>query len=726
MSDAPLCDAVLSTPIEVPPGLGSALRNVERAARMARARLQQVAETGHPIPAVEDALGRLHVFLGDERRSPFRRALRRPLRQISLGTPAWRRLESAWRAVVLRADAAARLQAAVEELRGDVARITARFGAELPYWTRHHLELEKVTAADVEGLRREDARKALRERLRRVEGELERLRSHLPPAHHLHSVQLADAWPDDVAPGELLGAAMLRLAERAAGRTAAGQTVRVRAAAARHLRELGAAAGWERIASQAAHSTAEQLANAALSAGGEVAWLDDAPLWSGLVASAGDALHDPPRRDGWQPQLLMGDAGTEGDAWGATHFAIPLSPDYVLLTPETPSAVRVYSRRVALGTGVECVAFSCPAGFETVDDARRDVDPLFAGFTAEPAWYRTVRRARLTVLARSGVLWLARLDERGELDRAPTAAWSTGAPRDARLRVLLDGVSASPPRPIAVGAVGAAGGDAVAFGGVSLREVEAPFAACRRAWLKTAATDGDEDRVAAEHEFFRQAARHAGGVGLRPLGRGRLERPAADGYLYAPPFAFSDAGSPPLGRWMAAKPVMFACAAARLCAALTRMGWGLGVFHRAALAFRVEWSPEGLARPVAVVTMAPFAVPLGHYHARTREAAASIPELPGLGLPLLHPMVMEGGLAMPETEAQAWALFALDLLARKRLPSGTRSLEEVARIATESPGDYFTVPQAAARFGAALVDGARARALAESLARVGEERSPPG
>lgn len=721
MSDTPLADAVLSTPIEVPPGLGSALANVERGARAARARLRRVAEAGRPVAAVEEALGRLDLFLDDARGSPFRRALRRPLRQVSLGTPGWRRLESAWRAVVLRADAAVRLQAAVDELRAEVARIEARFGAVLPYWTRVHLEREKVTAAEVERIRRDDARKALGERLRRVEGELERLRAHLPPAHALPSLQLADEWPGDVAPGELLAAAALRLAERAVGPPMAGQVPRVRQTAARHLFELGAAGRWERVASQPVHTVAEQLANAALAAAGETAWHDDAPLWSALLASAGDALHDPPRAEGWQPQpLAPGAANRDGD-WGATHFAIPLSADFVLLTPETPSAVRVASRRLAPGAAVECVAFSGPAGFETVEGAGRDLDPLFAGFTAAPAWYHTVRSARLTVLARAGALWLARVEARGELAPAETAAWSAAAPREARLRVLLDGVSAPPLQPVRVGSPGE---PAIELGGIALREVEAPFATCRRAWLKTA-DEGADDRLVAEHDFFRRAARHPEGVGLRPLGRGRLERPAADGFLYAPPFAFTATSSPPLARWMAANPVMFACAAARLSATLTRMGLALGMFHRSALAFRVAWSPGGVCRPFALVVAAPFAVPLGETYLRADPAAAPVPEFPGLGVRLVHPAVLEGGPATPEAEAQACALFVLDLLARTRLPRGTRSMEEVATIAMERPDDYFSVPQAAVRFGAALADGARARTLVESLAKV-SEGPPPG
>jgi hypothetical protein len=154
------------------------------------------------------------------------------------------------------------------------------------------------------------------------------------------------------------------------------------------------------------------------------------------------------------------------------------------------------------------------------------------------------------------------------------------------------------------------------------------------------------------------------------------------------------------------------------------MGLGLGLFHRSALAFHVAWSPGGLARPVAVVTMAPFAVPLGHAYGRAGSVAGRVPAFPGLGVSLLPSAALDGDLAMPGTEAQAWALFALDLLARTRLPSGTRSVEEVAGLARESPGDYFAVPEAAVRFGAALVDGARALSLLESLSRVGEERPP--
>jgi hypothetical protein len=712
VSETPLTDAVLATPIEVPPGLGSALQNVERGARAARARLQPVADRGDAAPAVIAALARLDAFL-DDRRSPLRRALRRPLRQIALGTPAWRRVESAWRAAVLRADAAARLQGAIEELRGEVARITARFGAEMPYWTRWHLEREHVAAADVERVRREDALKPMRERLRRAEAELARLHAHLPPPHVLDAVQLADAWPSDVAPGELLAAAALRLAERTEASVRRSAAAPLRSAAARHLHALGAAEGWSRVASQPAHSVAEQLANSSLSAD-EERWVDDAPLWTGLVAASQDGLHGGEGRDEWQPQLLARKPVEPDEGWGATHFAIPISPDYVLLTPETQSAVRVTSRRIKLDASAECAAFSGRDGFETLADARRDVDPLFAGLADEPAWYRTTQSARVTVLARSGALWLARLDLRGEIGRAPVAAWSTGAPRDARLRVLLDGVSAPPPDPVAVDAAGAE--PAAELGGIALHEVEAPYAAHRRLWLKTAG-EGDGDRLDAEHALFRRIARHAPEIGLRPMGRGRTERPPAEGYLYIPPFAFTAAGSPPLARWMRESPIAFIAAAARASAALTRTGWALGVFHRDAFAFRVEWSAAGVARPVAVIIMAPYAVPLGHYHART--GLQLVPGYGGLGGLVLPHALAAGDVAMPETEAQAWALFGLDLLARKRLPPTVRTPAAIASLAAESAGDYFDSPKYAAALAAALCNGEWALTLLEQRARAG-------
>jgi hypothetical protein len=566
-------------------------------------------------------------------------------------------------------------------------------------------------------IRREDARKALRERLRRVEAELAHLQAHLPPGHDLAGLLVSDHWPEGVSPGELLAAATLRLAERAGAGTAGGRVPRLRAVAARHLHWLGAAGGWSGGTSQPVHTVAEQLANAALSASGVSEWHDDGPLWAGLVATASDVLHVPRRREAWQPRPAVPEATQEAADWGATHFALPLSHDYVLLTPETSSPVRVSSRRVALDAAVECVVFSGPAGFETVAETARDAGPLFAGFTADPGWYRTERNARLTLLARAGRLWLARVDARGEVSRAETAAWSSSAPRDARLRVLLDGVSAPPLLPVPVGTPSA---PLAEVGGIVLREVEAPFAAHRRAWLKTADAES-HGRLDAEHAFFRRMARDRDAVGLRPLGRGWVERPRAEGYLYAQPFAFIAGESPALARWMSANPVMFACATARLCTRLTGIGLGLGFFHHAALAFRLAWSTSGIARPAALVTMAPFAAPLGQPYLRD---LVEVPLFPGLGVHLLHPDVLQGAVATPETEAQSCALFALDLLARKRLPAGTRSFEEVAALAIESPADYFAPLEAAARFGAALLDGTRARSLIESLARVGEDAPP--
>ncbi len=715
MSQTPLCDAVLATPIGVPPGLESALRGVERDARHARDGLLALAAAGDAVPAVGAALARLNAFLGDCRRSPLLRALRRPLRQIALGTPAWRRLESAWRAAVMQAAAATRLQRAVVDLRTDLARVTRRFGAAMPYWTVQVLARHRVDAAHVEGLRRDDGKKPLAERLARAEAELERLARHLPPPEELESFQRAKRWPDGVTPGELLAAASLALA----GRTAepASAAVRLRASAARQLHALGAAAGWERGRTGAEHSVAEQLANAALAVRGEVDLIDDAPLWTGMMEASADGLYAPGRAGAWQAQLNPPRAA-DGDAvdWGATHFVLPISPHHALVTPEHPSAVRVTSRRVTVDAALECAVFAGGSGFETVERARGEVAPLFTGLGDGPAWYRNERRTALTVIGRAGAQWLARIDRVGELAPVDAPAWRATAPREARLRVLLDGAVPSA-APVGVGAVDA---EVTELSGVEQRVVDAPFARVRRAWLKTAASPADEARVEAEHAFFRHLSARLDGAGLRPLGRGRLDRPAAEGPLYVPPFAFALRDSPPLARWAAAAPIGVLCAVARLSVRLWAAGLALGLYHRAAFAFRVEWTAGGVLRPLPVITMAPFAAVMGE--PRPELGAAGVaPEFPELGVRLLPHALASGFPATPGTEAQAFVLFALDLLAKRRLRSRVRTLDGVARVAAEDPGEHFGEPEGAMHFVGALTDPRRSLTIVQSLARVGEE-----
>jgi len=717
MSHTPLCDAVLSTPIGVPPGLESALRGVERDARHARDGLLALAAAGDAVPAVDVALARLDAFLDDRRRSPLLRALRRPLRQIALGTPAWRRLESAWRAAVIQAAAATRLQRAVVELRADLARVTARFGAAMPYWTALILVRHRVALTDVESLRRDDGKKPLAERLSRAEAELERLARHLPPPETLEAFQSAKDWPGGVTPGELLAAASLALLHRPPEPASAGVAVRLRAAAARQLHALGTAAGWKRGRTGAGHSVAEQLANAALAVRDEVGLIDDAPLWTGMMEASADGVYAPGRAGAWQAQLAPPRAADDETVdWGATHFVLPISPHHALVTPEHPSAVRVASRRVAVGAALECAVFAGGEAFETVERAHSEVAPLFTGLGDGPAWYRNERRAVLTVIGRAGARWLARVDRVGELLPVDAPAWRATAPREARLRVLLDGtVPSAAPVP-----VGAARAEVTELGGVELRVVDAPFARVRRAWLKTAANGDDEARVEAEHAFFRRLAARLDGAGLRLLGRGRLERPAAEGPLYVPPFALALHDSPPLARWAAAAPVDLLCAVARLSVRLWAAGLALGLYHRAALAFRVEWTPGGILRPLPVITAAPFAAAMGEPRPELGGAGVA-PEFPGLGVRVLPHALASGFPATPGTEAQAFVLFALDLLAKQKLRSRVRTLDGVARVAAENADDYFGDPDGAMHFVRALTDPRRSLAIVQSLARAGED-----
>jgi hypothetical protein len=392
---------------------------------------------------------------------------------------------------------------------------------------------------------------------------------------------------------------------------------------------------------------------------------------------------------------------------------IPISPAHALVTPEHPSAVRVTSRGMRLGAAVECAVFTGGDAFETVERVRAEVAPLFAGVGGEPAWYRTETRAVLTVIGRAGARWLARIDRAGTLARVDAPAWSATAPREARLRVLLDGAVPSS-APVAVGT---AEEEVAAFCGVEQRLVHAPFARTRKAWLKTAAEPGDVERADAEHAFFRRLASHAHGAGLRPLGRGRLERPAVEGWLYAPPFALSLGQSPPLMRWAASKPLGLIFAVARLSVRLWRAGLALGLYHRDAFAFRVERTPRGVLRPLPVIVMAPLAASMGH--PRPVIATDRAPGFAGLGVNVLLPALASGYPGTPGNEAQAFILFALDLLARRPLSSPVRTLDDLASAAAADPDETFQESTGAIHFIQALTDPARALTLVESLARAG-------
>ena len=102
-----------------------------------------------------------------------------------------------------------------------------------------------------------------------------------------------------------------------------------------------------------------------------------------------------------------------------------------------------------------------------------------------------------------------------------------------------------------------------------------------------------------------------------------------------------------------------------------------------------------------------------------------VPEYTGLGQRLLPPAVAAGDRVVPETEAQAWALFALDLLALGRSPSPLSGVADLAAFAMEAPADAFKVPETVAWFGRALTDGSLARALLEKLSHLGEDPPRP-
>lgn len=111
-------------------------------------------------------------------------------------------------------------------------------------------------------------------------------------------------------------------------------------------------------------------------------------------------------------------------------------------------------------------------------------------------------------------------------------------------------------------------------------------------------------------------------------------------------------------------------AAARLWRELADYGLGLGMYHPAAMGYRVE-SPGALH---AIALAAPLGTVLG---APYRAAPAGIAPLERLGRVPPHPAQAAGALASPESEAALFAVYALDLLAEAPLQVAPRQWDDL-------------------------------------------------
>ncbi|HEX8394037.1 MAG TPA: hypothetical protein VF665_16970 [Longimicrobium sp.] len=695
-SATPLADSALRNPVGIPPGLDRMLRTVEQGARRLRSRLAPLAERDDALPSLRAAAEEARLFLEDELRSPLHRALRRPLRQIAPGTPGASVLQQAFEGMRARAERAAELQEAVAVLRAGVRRLNDRHAPVLPRATRVALAAARVGEEDVARLRRAADVQPLQRRLAEAGRELDRLAAHLPAGT---AFRRGAAWDEEVAPEELVACMELRLRERgrvAQERAGAGPA---RPVTVRLVRELAAAAATPRAPSDpqlCAQEAARMLvAGEADARGGE-----DLALWDGLVGWASGAVYAPAQASAWAPVLPAPGVQPDGDA-GATRFVVPIDESYALITPHLRSGVRVRDRRVVLDATVDCAAFSPPDEAETLGLAALDIAPLFDGLDAQPRWYSTQRNTQLLVVAETERGFLARVTRRGTLQRSRTPAWNPEPGERARLRVL--GSLGDSVRPDVID-VGPGDGSARTFAGLQTTPVDLPFIDAPTAWLRSAVPAHARNAVDEEAHFFRTVALRVPYTVPRWIGRGRCASRSLQGALYVKPFGLRAADSPPLQRWLAARnSVALLAAAARLWLRLHDAGCALGVYHVDHLVFRPDWSTPGeRPRLLAVVAEAPFGTQLGRPHRRPPPDAGYVPLYAGLGVRVLPPGVAAGQAASPETEARAFALFALDALAHAPLPLSNPFAAEDLSAAVPGYAQHFTQPDLAASLGAAL------------------------
>jgi hypothetical protein len=705
----PLSDRVLRDPLALPQGLESLLRGVERDARREHARMAALAGRPDAIGAVRASAGELHAFLHDELGSALHRTLRRPLRQVAPGSAAAKNLDQARQRLVARAERAARLQAEIDVVRGAVARLRDRFAAELPRATRQALDRARASEAHLARLRRAEDAEPLHERLRAAERELQHLLAHVPAT--VDAWRHGASWSEEASLGELLAALELRLRERGPLVQEQGRAADIRRLTVRHAVELSRAAPAGTGAGRDVHVAAEQAALSLVRGHAQAHGSEDLPLWAAVLGGASDAVFGGPG-SGWAPQLPPPGPVGDTDA-GSTRFVVPIDDVYVLVTADLRSSVRVRDRRIALDKAVECAAFSPEGEADTLALARLDVQPLFDGFSPLPGWYITERNARLQVIAQAGDRWIARVVRQGALRRSRTPGWVPEPPARARLRVLGSLAEPAGAEPIHVGRRDR---ERRVFCGVETTRVDLPFADCAVAWLRSPGrTAWSGAAVAAEEQVFRAISRRVPFTVPRAVGPGRCPETDVEGVLYVPPFGARLDESPPMEAWLRASyGRALLGAAARLWTRVNKAGYALGVYHLDAMVFRTGWSPPGgFPTAHAVATDAPYACMLGQYYRRPPADPLYLPRYAGLGGHVLPPAVAEGEVALPECEAQSFALFALDVLASRPLPlSPVTPAVELAAMLPDFE-NHFTQPGLVRPLADALLSHDAARQVIE-------------
>jgi hypothetical protein len=141
------------------------------------------------------------------------------------------------------------------------------------------------------------------------------------------------------------------------------------------------------------------------------------------------------------------------------------------------------------------------------------------------------------------------------------------------------------------------------------------------------------------------------------------------------------------------------------------------VYHLDAMVFRTGWSPPGgVPTAHAVASDAPYACALGQYYRRPPADPLYLPRYTSLGGHVLPPAVAEGEVALPETEAQAFALLALDVLASRPLPlSPVTPAVELAAMLPDFE-NHFVQPALVRPLADALISHDAAKRIVEWIA----------
>jgi hypothetical protein len=706
---SPRIAAALADSLSVPPGLAAFLSRIERELEEARARMDALPRPA--LASVEDVRAELERALGDDERGALSRMLRRPLWQLDTRSQAVRAFGKFCRELLARAEAAIHLQVTAETAAASLRELRDRYEPRLPTLGPALVRASGAAEEDLRRVRKPADVQVFRARLARAARQLEELAADLPAELPLAEGDGPDGRADDVpTPGEFWVLLQRRLRERARAIPRRSLAAAAELATARQLEVLAGTRGGAR-ARRSSHLVAEQLGIRAAETAQSGLGSDAGDLWTALVAAATAAVHDPGAPDAWLPALRFRPRPADTLSTVATLFVVPIGGRWVYLTPAIPSAVRLFSLSADVGKPVQARVFG--AGSELPWElAQMDLAPLFSGIEdSTPGWYGTERAVTMIVEARVGEGWFGGIQEEGRVRRLEAPAWDPEAGRADAVRVLPPPARIDAPGGVDVGTVN---GPEQVFLWHRTRPVRAPFRHDPEAWLRYG--DGSaaaEDALERERLLFSRLEGRSGSLGLRYLARARAADGSAAGLLYARPFGFRPDDSPPLADWLRDRPFSFLRAIAQALVAVHDTGFALGFCHLSMFAFAAGYGGRDAdPRPRAVLCTAPYATPLGIYFPALAHGGTVQPLFPNLGFGGHYPWLTGVEVALPEFDALAFAVLALDLLPSSAPAERYHSWQDLASGVGGRAGTYQR-PELASRFAAALRDVSRAGAVLE-------------